>query len=275
MRLIIEKNYEAVSLWTARYIAAKIAAFRPAPERPFVLGLPTGGSPLGVYRELIRLHQSEGLSFASVLTFNMDEYSGLGAEDPRSYHRFMADNFFSHIDIKPENTHILDGLAADSDAECAAFEQKILDSGGVELFLGGVGEDGHIAFNEPFSSLHSRTRVKTLTWSTRNANARFFGGDSASVPATALTVGIGTIMDARELLIIASGKNKAQALRNGIEGAVSHACPLSVLQLHRRSIMVCDEDAACALKDETVQYFKELEGLSCKSAEGIHEKPVS
>jgi glucosamine-6-phosphate deaminase len=229
------------------------------PERPFVLGLPTGGSPLGVYRELIRFHQSEGLSFASVITFNMDEYSGLCADHPQSYHRFMKDNFFSHIDIRPENTHILDGMAADSETECASFEQKIIDAGGIDLFLGGVGEDGHIAFNEPFSSLGSRTRVKTLTSNTRNANARFFGGDVSKVPATALTVGIGTIMDAAEVLFIATGKNKAQALRDGIEGAVSHACPLSVLQLHQRSIIVCDEEAASALKAETVQYFKDLE----------------
>jgi glucosamine-6-phosphate deaminase len=260
MRVIIEKNYEDLSLWAARYIASRITGFAPAPKKPFVLGLPTGGSPLGVYRELIRLHQNEGLSFASVITFNMDEYAGLGADHPQSYHCFMRHNFFQHIDIDMKNTHILDGLAKDLEAECASFEQKILDSGGIDLFLGGVGEDGHIAFNEPFSSLNSRTRVKTLTRNTRNANARFFGGDSAQVPATALTVGIGTIMDSDELLFIASGKNKAKALSSAVEGSISHTCPLSALQLHQRSLIVCDEEAASALNGETVQYFKQLEG---------------
>jgi glucosamine-6-phosphate deaminase len=263
MRVIIRENFEDLSLWGAGYIAQKIRAFRGGTggvKKHFVLGLPTGGSPLGIYRELIRLHKTRGLSFAGVVSFNMDEYAGLGEEHPQSYHRFMKDNFFSHIDIRAENTHILDGMAKDSEAECAAFEQKIIDAGGIDLFLGGVGEDGHIAFNEPFSSLSSRTRLKTLTPNTREANARFFGGDSAGVPATALTVGIGTIMDAGEVLIIASGKNKAQALRAGIEGGVSHACPLSALQLHRHGIILCDEEAAGALKAETVQYFKGLEG---------------
>jgi glucosamine-6-phosphate deaminase len=268
MRVIIAKNYEELSRWGAAYIAHRIRSFFSGEsgngacgggaKRPFVLGLPTGGSPLGIYRELIRLHRSEGLSFASVITFNMDEYSGLGADHPQSYHRFMKDNFFSHIDIRAENTHILDGMAQDSEAECAAYEQKIIDAGGIDLFLGGVGEDGHIAFNEPFSSLCSRTRVKTLTADTKNANARFFGGDSARVPSTALTVGIGTIMDAREVLIIASGKNKARALKDGIEGALSHACPLSALQLHRHGIILCDEEAAASLKAETLRYFKDL-----------------
>ncbi|MDR1428764.1 MAG: glucosamine-6-phosphate deaminase [Spirochaetaceae bacterium] len=261
MRVIIKKNYEELCLRTARHIAMRIRAFAPEAERPFVLGLPTGDSPLGVYRELIRLHRSGGLSFAHVVTFNMDEYAGLGEDHPQSYHAFMKNNFFRHIDIRAENTHILDGLAAGLDAECASFEQKILDSGGIRLFLGGVGEDGHIAFNEPFSSLNSRTRVKTLTMNTRNANARFFGGDVSRVPERALTVGIGTIMDAEEVIIIASGKNKAQALRLGIEGAVSHACPLSALQLHRRGILICDEEASGALNDETRQYFTDLEAL--------------
>jgi glucosamine-6-phosphate deaminase len=261
LRVIIRKNYEDLCFYTARYIASRITAFAPGAGKPFVLGLPTGGSPLGVYRELVQLYRAGELSFASVITFNMDEYAGLGADHPQSYRYFMENNFFKHIDIRAENTHILNGLAGDLEAECALFEQKILDAGGIRLFLGGVGEDGHIAFNEPFSSLNSRTRVKTLTLNTRNANARFFGGDAGRVPARALTVGIGTIMDAGEVIIIASGKSKARALRFGIEGAVSHACPLSALQFHRRGTILCDEEAAGALENETVQYFRDLEDL--------------
>jgi glucosamine-6-phosphate deaminase len=224
-----------------------------------VLGLPTGSTPLGIDRELIRLHKTGFLSFAPVITFNMDEYSGLGKDHPQSYYRFMWDNFFNHIDIKAENTHILNGVAADPPAECAAYEEKIARCGGVELFLGGVGEDGHIAFNEPYSSLSSRTRIKTLTEDTRKANARFFGGDLSKVPGTALTVGIGTIMDAREVLIVVSGRGKARALKNAVEGPVSHACPLSALQLHPRAVIACDEEAASLLGEETIRYFRQIE----------------
>ncbi|MDR3193222.1 MAG: glucosamine-6-phosphate deaminase [Treponema sp.] len=259
MRLIICRDYAHLSGWTARYIAKRIreAANR---ERPFVLGLPTGSSPLGTYRELIDLRRKGELSFSRVITFNMDEYLGLPAGHPQSYRRFMDDNFFHAIDIDPKNTHVPDGTAPDPEAECRAYEEAIAASGGVDLFLGGMGSDGHIAFNEPGSSLRSRTRIKTLTTETRIANARFFGGDPEQVPPTALTVGIGTIMDARELLIIASGHAKARALKAAVEGSVSHWWPLSCLQMHPKALIVCDEEALDELKVATVRYFKALEG---------------
>ena len=257
MRLIIHKNYDEASRWTASYIAEKIKDA----ENPFVLGLPTGSSPLGVYKELIALHKKRELSFAGVTTFNMDEYAGLPEDHPQSYHRFMWDTFFSHIDINKNNVHILNGMAKDPAAECDAYETAIAASGGIDLFLGGAGEDGHIAFNEPGSSLVSRTRVKTLNADTRMANARFFDGDPKKVPGAALTVGVGTIMDAREVVIIVVGRNKARALQQAVEGGVSHMCTLSCLQMHRRSIIVCDDAATEELKAGTVRYFKDIEGL--------------
>jgi glucosamine-6-phosphate deaminase len=259
MRLIIQKDYEGASRWAANHIAEKIRSFAPTRDRPFVLGLPTGSSPLGIYQELIKAYQAQKISFAHAITFNMDEYVGLGGDHPQSYRRFMNDNFFSHIDIKMENTHILNGMALDLAAECRSYEEAITAYGGIELFLGGMGSDGHIAFNEPGSSLRSRTRIKTLTVETRAANARFFGGDPGRVPATALTVGIGTVMDAREVLIIVSGLSKARALQAVIEEGVSHWWPLSCLQMHPNAIIVCDEEASDELKVRTVRYFHDIE----------------
>jgi glucosamine-6-phosphate deaminase len=256
---LIQKDYNGVCNWAAAYIASRIRAFSPAREKPFVLGLPTGSSPLGVYRELAGLHREGKISFAGVVTFNMDEYAGLGADHPQSYARFMRDNFFSLVDIAPENTHIPNGMAADLEAECKAYEEDIKACGGIELFLGGMGSDGHIAFNEPGSSLSSRTRIKTLNQDTRMANSRFFGGDIQKVPGTALTVGVGTIMDAREVLIIVSGRQKARALQAAVEGGVSHFWPLSCLQMHPRAVIVCDEDAVEELKVGTVRYFNDIE----------------
>jgi len=257
MRLIIHPGYEEVSRWTARYIAERVTGGK----KPFVLGLPTGSSPLGTYRELIALHKQGKVSFANVITFNMDEYAGLPDDHPQSYHRFMWDNFFSHIDIDRNNVHILNGMAKDPVRECEAYEEAIAACGGIDLFLGGAGEDGHLAFNEPGSSLASRTRVKTLTEDTRKANARFFDGDPQKVPGTALTVGVGTVMDAREVVVIVSGRNKARALRDAVEGGVSHMCTLSCLQTHRRAVIVCDDAASEELKTGTVRYFKGIEGL--------------
>ncbi|MDR2661969.1 MAG: glucosamine-6-phosphate deaminase [Treponema sp.] len=260
MRLVIRKTYDELSSWTAWYIAGRIAEHKNK-LKPFVLGLPTGSSPLGTYRELVKLHKEGQLSFSRVITFNMDEYAGLPEDHPQSYHRFMWDNLFSQVDIKKENVHILDGMAENPGAECEAYEEAINACGGIDLFLGGAGTDGHLAFNEPGSSLGSRTRVKSLTRDTRMVNARFFGGDPEAVPATAFTVGVGTVMDAREVLIIVSGHNKARALRQAVEGGVNHMCTLSCLQMHRRAIIVCDEDATDELKVGTVRYFKDIEGL--------------
>ena len=254
MRLIIHKNYDELSRWTAGYIAGRITA--AVKGKPFVLGLPTGSSPLGAYKELIALHRQGSLSFANVTTFNMDEYTGLAEDHPQSYHRFMWDNFFSHIDIDQNKIHILNGLAKDPVKECEAYEAAIAAAGGIDLFLGGVGADGHIAFNEPGSSLTSRTRVKILTQETRMDNARFFEGDLSKVPATALTVGVGTVMDAREVVIIVSGRNKARALQQAVESGVSHMCTLSCLQMHQRATIVCDDAATEELKVGTVRYFR-------------------
>ncbi|MDR2575410.1 MAG: glucosamine-6-phosphate deaminase [Treponema sp.] len=261
MRIVIHKNHEEASRWAAAYIAGRINNYGKTADKPFVLGLPTGSSPLLIYREFIRLNQEGKLSFANVHTFNMDEYAGLPPEHPQSYHYFMMENLFKHVDIDLANTHLLDGMAKDPLEECRRYEEAITGKGGIELFLGGMGSDGHIAFNEPGSSLQSRTRVKTLTPETKVANARFFGGDSSKVPSTALTVGVGTVMDAREVLIIASGRNKARALRAVVEDGISHMWTLSCLQMHHRAIIVCDEDATDELKVGTVRYFKDLERI--------------
>jgi glucosamine-6-phosphate deaminase len=189
----------------------------------------------------------------------MDEYVGLPRDHPQSYHSFMWDNFFKHIDIKPENVNILDGNAKDLALECKQYEEKIRSVGGIELFLGGVGTDGHIAFNEPGSSLRSVTRVKTLAYETVIANARFFDNDIKKVPKSALTVGVKTVMDAREVLLIVSGQHKAHALMKCIEEGVNHMYTMSALQLHQNAVIVCDEDATLELRVRTVRYFKGLE----------------
>jgi len=260
MRLLIHKNYENLCHWTANYIIKRINDFGSG--KPFVLGLPTGSTPLGVYQQLVAAFKAGKISFSNVISFNMDEYLGLPPDHPQSYRRFMDDNFFSAVDIKNENTHVLNGMAKDPDGECLAYEQSIKAAGGVELFMGGIGGNGHIAFNEPGSSLNSRTRVMTLATETLNANARFFDGDPKKVPARALSVGIGTVMDSREVIILASGSQKARALQAAVEGAVSHWCPLSCLQMHPKAIIVCDEEAAEELKYGTVRYFKDIENLN-------------
>ena len=259
MRLIIQPNYQQLSCWAASYVAKKINDFNPTAEKPFVLGLPTGGTPLGTYKELINLYNKGIVSFQNVVTFNMDEYVGLPEEHPESYHSFMARNFFDHVDVPKENINILNGNAEDLVAECAAYEAKIVAAGGIDLFMGGVGEDGHLAFNEPFSSLVSRTRIKSLTYDTILVNSRFFDGDISKVPTTALTVGVGTVMDAKEVLVLAFGHKKANALKAAIEGAYSQACTLSALQAHPHGIIVADELAVGELKVNTYRYFKDIE----------------
>jgi glucosamine-6-phosphate deaminase len=259
MRLIIEPNYDLLSQWAANYVAVKIKNANPSDEKPFVLGLPTGSSPLGMYKCLIELHRKGAVSFRHVITFNMDEYVGLPQEHPESYHSFMWNNFFKHIDIRKENVHILNGNAPDLEAECAAYEAKMKATGGVDLFLGGIGPDGHIAFNEPGSSLSSRTRIKTLTTDTIIANSRFFSNDVNQVPKTAVTVGVGTLLDAREVLILVNGHNKARALQQVVEGAVSQMWTITALQLHPKGIIVADEAACAELKVGTYNYFKDIE----------------
>jgi glucosamine-6-phosphate deaminase len=266
MRVIIEPNYDKVSQWAANYVARKIQDFKPTIDRPFVLGLPTGSSPVGMYRELAAMNKAGKVSFEHVITFNMDEYVGLPQEHPESYYSFMWRNFFGHIDIPKRNVNILDGNAPDLEVECAEYEARIRQVGGIHLFVGGIGADGHIAFNEPGSSLASRTRVVRLTPDTRIANSRFFDNDPKKVPETALSVGVGTVMDAEEVLIIVNGANKARALRHAIEEGVNHMWTISALQMHPNGIIVCDDDATLELRVGTVRYFKDVEAVSLDPA---------
>ncbi len=261
MRLIIQPDYDKMSQWAAEHVIKRINEFQPTKERPFVLGLPTGSSPVGMYRALVKAYQEGRVSFKNVLTFNMDEYVGLPEEHPESYHSFMWSNLFSHIDCPKENIHILNGNAADLEAECAHYEEMIKEAGGIDLFLGGIGPDGHIAFNEPGSSLTSRTRQKTLTTDTIIANARFFDNDVNKVPKTALTVGVGTVMDAKEVMILVNGHHKARALQAAVEGGVTQMWTISVLQMHPHGIIVADEPATDELKVSTYKYFKDIEKL--------------
>ncbi|MBR5656536.1 MAG: glucosamine-6-phosphate deaminase [Prevotella sp.] len=259
MRLIIEPDYAQMSRWAAEHVIKRINEFNPTPDNKFVLGLPTGSSPEGMYACLVKANKEGRVSFKNVLTFNMDEYVGLPEDHPESYHSFMARNLFDHIDCPKENIHILNGNAPDLEAECAHYEEMIAEAGGVDLFLGGIGPDGHIAFNEPYSSLASRTRVKTLTTDTIIANSRFFEGDVNKVPKLALTVGVGTVMDAREVMILVNGHHKARALKAAVEGSVCQEWTISALQMHPHGIIVCDEPATDELKVGTYKYFKDIE----------------
>ena len=261
MRLIIQPTYELVSKWVANYVAATINEYKPNQDKRFVLGLPTGSSPLGMYKELINLNKKGSVSFKYVTTFNMDEYVGLPEDHPESYHSFMWNNFFKHIDIDKSFVNILDGNTKNLEKECEDYESKIHKAGGINLFVGGIGPDGHIAFNEPGSSLGSQTRVKTLTMDTIVANSRFFDNDINKVPKTALTVGVKTVLDAEEVLIIISGLNKSRALAKVVEEGVNHMWTVSALQLHPKGVIVCDEASTYELKVGTVKYFKDIESM--------------
>ncbi len=261
MRVIIKDNAVDISTWVAGYIAYSIKRAKPTAKKPFVLGLPTGSTPLGVYKELIKLYQNKKVSFEHVVTFNMDEYIGLSPEDKNSYHYFMYENFFNYININPKNIHILDGQTKDYAKECEDYEKAIKAYGGIDLMLGGIGTDGHIAFNEPFSSLTSRTRIKTLAPSTIRDNSRFFDNDISKVPTQALTIGIGTIMDAKEVIIMATGENKAEAIYQTIEGNINHLWPATILQMHRYGIIACDKDATKKLLPQTIDYFRNIEKM--------------
>ena len=259
MNVIIRENAAEGGLWAARHIAARIKEKAARTGEPFVLGLPTGSTPLATYAELVRMVGAGELSFRNVITFNMDEYVGLPEEHPESYHSFMHKNFFDHIDIPREHIHILNGNAADPEAECAAYEQAIVKAGGIDLFMGGIGVDGHIAFNEPYTSLTSRTGVRNLTTDTRIVNSRFFGNDPEKVPSQALSVGVGTVTDSKEVLILINGHNKAKALAATVEGGVSQKWTCSALQMHNGAIIACDEAACGELTVDTYKYFLDIE----------------
>ncbi len=259
MRIIIKSDAAEVGKWVANYVIEKINQAKPTQKKPFVLGLPTGSSPIPTYQELIRRYKKGDISFKHVITFNMDEYVGIPEDHKESYHSFMFNNLFSQIDIPRGNINILNGNAKDLEKECEDYEKRISACGGIDLFLGGIGPDGHIAFNEPGSSLSSRTRVKTLRYDTIVANSRFFNNDLSKVPTKALSVGVGTVMDAREVLIIITGFNKARALREVVEGGISHMWTVSILQMHPKGIIACDEASTLELRVETVKYFKDIE----------------
>lgn len=258
MRIVISENADKVAAYVAQIIVDRINGFGPSESRPFVLGLPTGGTPVKTYQLLIKAFREGRVSFKNVVTFNMDEYVGIPEDHPESYHSFMRTNFFNYIDIPKQNINILNGNASDLVAECNQYEEKIKSYGGIELFLGGLGSDGHIAFNEPGSSLSSLTRVKSLNDETIHANSRFFNNDISQVPTMSLTVGIETIMRARTVVIIATGTNKSKAVSRMVEGSVSHLYPSTALQHHRSAVLCLDEDATMDLKVKTVKYFKGL-----------------
>ena len=244
MEIIIQPTSETASAITARIVARQLR------EKPnAVLGLATGSTPLLLYRELVRMK----LDWSRVTTFNLDEYVGLAADHPQSYHSFMRENLFQHLNIRPENIHIPDGLTKDIPAFCAHYEEKIGEAGGIDLQVLGIGTDGHIGFNEPTSSLASRTRIKTLTQQTRRDNARFFGSEEA-VPHHVITMGIGTIMDARQVVQLAFGANKARAIADAIEGPITSMNPASILQMHAVAKVVLDEAAASKLK--RAEYYR-------------------
>lgn len=241
MLVIVKENYDEMSKEAAKIVAELV---RKKPD--CVLGLATGSTPLGLYKELIRLHKEEGLDFSKVTTFNLDEYVGLRPEHPQSYHYFMWENFFKHINIDPRYVHIPHGMADDIEEHCRWYEEKIKQAGGIDLQILGIGANGHIAFNEPGSSLGSRTRIKTLTEKTRQDNARFFRSID-EVPKYAITMGIGTIMEARHLLLLASGKNKAHAIKITVEGPITAMVPATIVQMHPKATIIVDKEAASEL----------------------------
>jgi glucosamine-6-phosphate deaminase len=244
MLVIIKDDFEQASQEAARFIADRLL------KKPnLVLGLATGSTPLPLYRELIRLHREEGLDFSKVTTFNLDEYVGLRRDHEQSYYRFMCENLFDHINVDRRFVNIPNGMVMDIEAHCDWYEREIERVGGIDLQVLGIGGNGHIAFNEPGSSLGSRTRVKTLSTKTREDNARFFDSLDA-VPRYAITMGIGTIMEARELVLLATGAGKAEAIRASAEGPLTAMVPGSMVQMHRRAYLFVDPEAGARLSGD-------------------------
>jgi len=248
MDVIIGNTYKELSEAAARTVAKTLNSKPSA-----VLGLATGSTPLGLYKELIRMHKEEGLDFSQVTTFNLDEYVGLKPDHPQSYHYFMRENLFDHINIARHNIHIPSGTTDNYQAFCESYEQKIAECGGIDLQVLPIGSDGHIGFNEPSSSLGSRTRIKTLTKQTIDDNARFFEAGE-KVPIYAITMGVGTILEAKRIILLASGEAKAEAVAGAIEGPVTSMNTASALQLHKRVTFYLDKAAAGKL--EMHEYFE-------------------
>mgnify|MGYP000891919624 FL=1 len=244
MQLFIEKDYSAMSKKAANIFADEI---RQKPD--LVIGLATGGTPVGTYQELIRMHRDEGLDFSKVVTFNLDEYYGLTPDNPQSYNYYMFENLFDHINIQNENVHIPDGRATDITTYCKEYDNKIEKSGGIDLQLLGIGVNGHIGFNEPAAELVVETHITNLTEDTIKANSRFF--DSADqVPTKAITMGIGSIMKAKKIVLLASGKGKAEIMAKLLNNnLVTTKNPASLLMLHQDVTIIMDEEAASQLKN--------------------------
>lgn len=257
MLVIIKSGYEEVSREAGRIVANAIGR-----NPRITLGLAAGSTPTGMYQELVRLHREEGLDLSKVVTFNLDEYLGLSAEHPQSYHWYMWRTFFDHVNIRPENVHIPDGKPReDYEHYCQHYEEAIRQAGGIDLQVLGIGADGHIGFNEPTSSLASRTRIKTLTTKTLEDNRRFFSQEE-EVPECAITMGIGTILEARRILLLASGSSKAPAVARAIEGPLSSAVTASSLQLHQDVTLVLDEQAAAGLEHR--EYYRRVVAKAAK-----------
>jgi len=257
MRVIVVKDSEEMGKRAAKLIVEDMHE-----HATYVMGLATGSTPLPLYQEFIRLHKEQGLDFSTVITFNLDEYVGLPPDHPESYHYFMYENLFKHVNINPKLTHIPDGnvpYETEDDLKriqqiCDEYEAMIDDIGGIDYQVLGIGGNGHIGFNEPGSSLGSLTRIKTLAERTRVDNARFFNNNLDEVPKYAITMGIGTILKASKVVLLASGSNKADAVASALEGPVTSACPASALQLHRFATVVIDEAAADKLTFETYEH---------------------
>ena len=242
MQVIVCPTYEEMSKAAAEVMAAVVKAKPDA-----VLGLATGSTPLGIYKELIRMHTEEGLDFSKVTTFNLDEYVGLAGDHEQSYRRFMNESLFSHVNVRMEATHVPSGVADDYSRHCPEYEEQIKQAGGIDVQVLGIGSDGHIAFNEPGTSLASRTHITTLAEQTINDNARFFE-KKQHVPIFAITMGVGTILEARKLILLANGKGKADAVAAAVEGPVCSMCTASALQMHPDASVFLDDGAAGNLK---------------------------
>lgn len=260
VRVVILDSTEEVSRFAADQVARAMQRARETGKSP-VLGLATGGTPLGLYNELIQRYRDGALSFADVCSFNLDEYVGLPPEHDQSYHYYMKDSLFRHIDIRTENTSVPQTWKCDLPASAEAYEAKVRSAGGIDLQVLGIGTDGHIGFNEVGSSLASRTRLKTLTRQTRSDNARYFASID-EVPIAAITMGIATILEARSILLLATGANKAKAVAGCVEGAVSSGLPASALQLHPNVTIVVDRFAASQLHH--AEYYEDSERVRAK-----------
>lgn len=248
MEVIIQETPEKASELAAKVIAKQV---REKPD--CIMGLATGRTPMNTYRALARMHREDGLSFARVKTYNLDEYIGLSPSHPQSYRYFMDNELFRHIDIDPENTHLPRGNTEDPREECRRYEASIKESGGIDLQLLGLGSNGHIGFNEPTGSLNSRTWVKILSENTIHDNSALFN-DPNEVPHYCITMGIGTIMEANRIIVLALGHSKAKAVAEMVEGPISAMCPASALQFHHRVIVIVDEQAAARL--DNIRHYK-------------------